>query len=96
MKNKFYGYYKPSKETFDSLWDNALIVLDANILLDFYRLSKSTCDDLFEVLKTLEDRIWIPYQAANEYHKNIVNVVKSQIKQNDEALQALYAFKKFF
>ena len=96
MKSKFYGYYKPSKETFDSLWDNALIVLDANILLDFYRLSKSTCDDLFEVLKTLEDRIWIPYQAANEYHKNIVNVVKSQIKQNDDALQALYNFKKFF
>jgi len=34
MKSKFYGYYMPSKETFDSLWDNALIVLDANILLD--------------------------------------------------------------
>ena len=96
MKSKFYGYYMPSKETFDSLWDNALIVLDANILLDFYRLSKSTCDDLFEVLKTLENRIWIPYQAANEYHKNIVNVVKSQIKQNDDALQALNNFKKFF
>lgn len=96
MKNKFYGYYKPSQETFDSLWEKALIVLDANILLDCYRLSKSTCDDLFEVLKTLEDRIWIPYQAANEYHKNIVNVVKSQIKQNDDALQALNSFKKFF
>ena len=96
MKSKFYGYYKPSKETFDALWENALIVLDANILLDFYRLSKSTCDDLFEVLKALEDRIWIPYQAANEYHKNIVNVVKSQIKQNDDALQALNNFKKFF
>ena len=96
MKSKFYGYYMPSKETFDSLWDNALIVLDANILLDFYRLSKSTCDDLFEVLKTLEDRIWIPYQAAYEYHRNIVNVVKSQIKQNDDALQALSSFKKFF
>lgn len=36
MKNKFYGYYKPSKETFDALWGNALIVLDANILLDFF------------------------------------------------------------
>ena len=96
MKNKFYGYYKPSKETFDALWENALIVLDANILLDFYRLSKSTCDDLFEVLKTLEDRIWIPYQAAYEYHKNIVTVVKSQIKQNDEALIALNNFRKFF
>lgn len=69
MKSKFYGYYKPSKETFDALWENALIVLDANILLDFYRLSKSTCDDLFEVLKALKERIWIPYQAASEYHK---------------------------
>lgn len=95
MKSKFYGYYKPSKETFDALWENALIVLDANILLDFYRLSKSTCDDLFEVLKALKERIWIPYQAASEYHKNIVNVIKYQIKQNDEALLALNTFKKF-
>ena len=96
MKNKFYGYYELPKEVYDGLWENALVVLDANILLDFYRLSKSTCDDLFDVLKTLEDRIWIPYQAAHEYHQNIVNVIKFQIKQNDEALASLGNFKKYF
>lgn len=96
MKSKFYGYYQLPKDVFDGLWENALVVLDANILLDFYRLSKSTCDDLFDVLKTLEDRIWIPYQAAHEYHQNIVNVIKFQIKQNEDALAALDTFKKYF
>jgi|SRR5574344_207483 hypothetical protein len=78
MKNKFPDYYNPSDEEYRQLWQNADIVLDANVLLDFYRVSESTYNDMIKLFEEIKDRTWIPYQAAKEYHRNIKNVVVEQ------------------
>lgn len=74
MKEMFPEYYRPSEEQFAELWDTATFVFDANVLLDIYRYSPQTSDELIEILRSLQDRVWLPYQFALEYHKHLYEV----------------------
>jgi hypothetical protein len=89
MRNLFPGYYKPTKEEFDDLWENCIFSFDANILLNVYRYSPETRERFFEILTKLQDRIWIPYQVAYEYHKNRLEVISQQLKPYDEIKKLL-------
>lgn len=84
MKQHFSGYYDLTPEQFQRLWDDCVFVVDTNVLLDMYRLSPEARDILYATLNKLKDRLWIPYQVAKEYHKNINAVITSQIKKCEE------------
>lgn len=75
MKAEFPGYYPPSDNEFEHLWEEALIAFDANVLLNLYRYSEGTRGELFKLLNRLEKRLWLPHQAALEYHKNRLAVI---------------------
>lgn len=94
MRNKFPGYYKPTKEEFEHLWNNATIALDANVLLDFYRFSEVTTVKLFEIIEKLKDRIWLPYKVSYEYHDNLNEVISRQINSYQDTIKTLEDFKK--
>ncbi len=85
MKNLFPGYYNPSKKEFDTMWQNGLFIFDANVLLDIYRYSDETSAALLNIFETLSDKVWIPYQAAAEYHKNLSNVIATEAKSYTKA-----------
>ena len=92
MKDKFPEYY--CEPNFDELWKLAVFVFDANVLLDLYRLSPKTSTELLGIMGGLLDdsRIWIPYQFAYEYHKNLSSVrdaVKKDYKEKEEELKKL-------
>ena len=55
-----------------------LVALDANILLDLYRLNSEARQDLLSLLTQLGDRLWVPNQAALEFHRNRFNVIYDQ------------------
>jgi hypothetical protein len=63
MRNIFPGYYRPTDEEFYKMWQECIFVFDANVLLNLYRYSPDTRDELLDVLERLKDRIWIPHQA---------------------------------
>ena len=71
MIKGFEGYYDPD---FDKLWNEAVFVFDANVLLDLFRYSENTRNELLDILTNLKDRIWIPYQFMYEYHRNKMTV----------------------
>ena len=71
MKDMFPEYYRPSEEDFAKLWEEAIFVFDANVLLDIYRYSPQTSNELIEIIQNLENRVWLPYQFAFEYHKHL-------------------------
>lgn len=75
MKDKFRGYYKPNEAEFTKLWDDSLIVPDANVLLNLYTYSTETWQEILNLMKELNDRIWLPYQAAAEYHRNRCGII---------------------
>ena len=49
---------------------STIFVLDTNILLNIGRLSLHSGEHFLNLLKTVEDRIWIPRQVFNEFEKN--------------------------
>jgi len=80
MQPLFAGYYLPSDEEFNRLWQEAFFVFDANVLLNLYRYSEATRQQFLDILASEElcDRIWIPNQAALEYQRNRLRVIDSQ------------------
>lgn len=96
MKTKFPGFYHPDTAFFDALFRDAIIVLDTNILLDLYRVSPKTSKELIEIIKKLGARIWIPYQVALEYHRDLFNVVEGQINKYKDATAAIESIRKTF
>jgi hypothetical protein len=89
MKDKFKEHFRPSEEEFNELWDNPLFVLDANILLNLYRYSEETRDQLILLLSRIQESLWIPYQAAYEYFVNRLNVTNGQAKEYEKLEEEL-------
>ncbi|MFL0068044.1 PIN-like domain-containing protein [Tenacibaculum maritimum] len=96
MKSKFPGYFKLTDKEINKLWEKALFVFDANILLNLYRYSDETRDDFFKILEKIKDRIWIPHQSASEFFENRLNVISQQEKSYEEAKNALKAIENEF
>ena len=80
MRRQFFGYYEMTPEQYEKLWRDGVFVVDTNVLLDMYRMSPSAQETLFQTLSALRDRLWIPYQVAFEYHRNVTTVILEQIK----------------
>ena len=95
MKDKFLGYYWSDEDYENEVWENGTLVVDTNVLLDIYRVSPETSEDLVKVLNTYaeKDRLWIPFQIAQEYHEELYHVVYSQMKNFDTAYSCLKEFK---
>lgn len=92
MKNTFHAYYRPTEEEFQSLWENCLFVLDANVLLNIYRYSPDTRKQFMNILDQISSRLWIPYQAAKEYHHNRLNVIKQQEQAYDKLIDRIQKY----
>ena len=84
LRDLFPGHFQPTESDYESLWNEALIVLDANVLLDLYRLSPESRDSYLQILSELQDRLWIPYQAAAEFLKNRLATISVQRAAFDE------------
>ena len=78
MKKLFPGYYRPSDEDFAEMWQKAIFAFDANMLLNIYRYTPQTRDSFFEVLEKLRERVWLPYQAAQEFQARRLGVISDQ------------------
>lgn len=96
MKSKFPGYFKLNEPEIISLWDKALITLDANILLNLYRYSDETKENFFKILEKIKDRVWIPHQSAQEFFDNRLNEIGKQEKAYDDAISALNSIETEF
>lgn len=88
MRKKFPGYYHPTDDEFSKLWEECVFVLDANVLLNLYRYTPETRDELLGILKDYSDRLWLPYQAALEYHQNRLTVIQ-QLSESYSSMQKL-------
>ena len=85
VKDLFPGYYKPDEAFFTRLWAEAIFVFDANVLLDIFRYSPETVEQILKFLEDNKERIWLPHQAALEFHNNLLNVIASQKREYKEA-----------
>ena len=85
----FPGYRLPVESELETALRFALVVVDANVLLNLYRYNESTRDDLLGVLRRLGDRLWVPNQVLREFWRNRLGVLASRGAGTDQALAAL-------
>jgi hypothetical protein len=76
MRAMFPGFYPPTDDEYKQLWSEGIFAFDANVLLNVYRYTPATRDGLFEVLRGLQDRIWLPHQAGLEYQERRLDVIE--------------------
>jgi PIN domain-containing protein len=79
MRDAFRGYYAPTETELDELWKHGTIVFDTSALLNLYRYPLAAREGMLAVLRTVRDRLWIPYQVALEYHRRRVGVIENQL-----------------
>ena len=89
MKKKLPEYFEPSEAEIKDIWNNGTIVLDANVLLNLFRYSKTSREELIKIIKHYQDRLWIPYQVAFEFLENSEGVPASLSKALNETLKAI-------
>lgn len=85
MRGHFAHYYRPSAVELGDIWRRATFALDANVLLNLYRYTVSTREELLAVLAASQDRLWVPHQAAYEYFENRFEVVQLQRRRFEGA-----------
>jgi hypothetical protein len=74
MKSKYPGWYPKSAEEAAALWDTAVFVPDANVLLHCLRHPAPVRDELLRLFEALKASLWIPYQVGLEFHRNRLDV----------------------
>ena len=93
MRTAFRGYYAPSKEELAEIWDDGLLILDTNALLNLFRYSQRTRDDFIRVLRTRAACLWLPHQVGLEFHRRRLDVINQQNTAFDEIEKALVGAK---
>ena len=63
----FVGYKIASSAELDAALREAVVAVDANVLLDLYRFRPQTSRDLIKTLRSLGDRLVVPHQALREF-----------------------------
>ena len=74
LREDFQHFYAPDEGAVADALRTGLVALDTNVLLSLYRFQSNARDDLFRALESLENRLWIPYQVALEFHRNRLGV----------------------
>jgi hypothetical protein len=79
MRQGFEHRFKPTETKRKDILENGIVSVDANVLLDFYRVSESTRNELFSVFEKCKDRLWLAPQVVEEFYRNRVSVISTQI-----------------
>src|ERR1700730_6053039 len=78
LRDLFAAYYAPGEAAVAAALRTGLVAPDTNVLLAAYRFERQARDELLNALAKLEDRLWIPYQVALEFHGNRLGVIAEQ------------------
>ena len=89
MKDLFRSFNKPNEDELKELWENAVFVLDTNVLHSVYKYQSTTCEEVLKLMELIQERIWIPYHVALEFHRNRLSVISGQHKKFNETRKAI-------
>lgn len=96
MRSTFFHFLPRNQEEITEIWNNSLIVLDTNTLLNFYRWSADTSKQFFRLLESVRARLWMPEQVAHEYFLNREGAIVAATKSYEEARTDVTKIKRNF
>lgn len=59
----------------EDLWNNCDFVFDTNVFLNLYRYSTKINKLIIASLSDFKDRVWLPYNIAEEFLKNRQKII---------------------
>lgn len=77
MKELFKWYFPPSEEEIKKIWEEGVLTVDTNVLLDLYRYHEDTREELLAAINGFKGRAWISHQVAEEFFRNRNSVILS-------------------
>lgn len=78
LRDWFPGHYAPDQNELAEALRNGIIILDANVLLDLYRVIPTVRIEQVNALGKVGDRLWIPHRVGQEFHERRFNAVRDQ------------------
>ena len=85
----FVGFKIASSAELDMALREAVVAVDANVLLDLYRFRPQTSRDLIKTLRSLGDRLVVPHQALREFWHRRQRSQDSPLRATTVATEAL-------
>jgi hypothetical protein len=71
VRSQFSHHYeRPTDDEVDTALREATVVLDTNVLLGLYRVSKELRATRLEVFEAIGPRLFVPHQVGVEFHRN--------------------------
>lgn len=70
MRDAFSAYRGMNRRQLRGLWSNAIFSFDTSTLLNLYKSEPETNEQFFSILEGLGSRIWLAYQAGQEFYDN--------------------------
>lgn len=92
MRSQYSEWYQPTDPEKTRIWNEGLVVFDANALLGLYRMERAAAERVLDLLDYLGDRFWIPHRVGLEYHRNRSRVLREQAEAYDKLRNRLKAF----
>lgn len=89
MRSVFVGHFRPTQEEFALLWNTCIFAIDANVLLNLYRYSSATREELEKALRAVEDKAFITHQAAKEFLRNRLSVTAGQANEYPKTIKSI-------
>ena len=87
MRDKFAGWYPKKATEIEALWENAIFVPDANVLLHCLRHAEPVRTELIRLMGLLKESLWIPYQIGLEFHRNRLDVELAALDAYDALIK---------
>jgi hypothetical protein len=78
LRESFAPYYSPNADIVAAALRTGIVAPDTNVMLAAYRFERQARDELFSAFEKLGDRLWVPHQAALEFHRNRLGVISAQ------------------
>lgn len=83
MRDSFPGHYFSTEPELRAIWRDCTISPDANVLLNLYRYRPSVRKKIVKVLSSIQDRLFLTFQAAKEFQENRLEVISNSLSAFD-------------
>lgn len=77
LKERFSWYFPPNEEEITNVWDEGILTVDTNVLLDLYRYHEDTRIAILRSIGQFEGRMWLSHQVTEEFFRNRNKVILS-------------------
>lgn len=82
MDKRIFEIYNMEPQRERELWSKALFIFDTSSICTLYNLTEDTKKIMVDVLRRIQERIWIPAQVMYEYLKNRDKVIMNPIRES--------------